>query len=138
MRYWSLVPHTVPYRSFSLPYRPTYFFSTPSRTGTVRYQYRAPSVSDSVLNPQGFVFSHGTFFCCTEPKKRFCEWVKGRTFKRFCRIFDPFFETLDTFGGFWKSTEPFRRVLQNSLLFSEQSELINILSKCHKIISLSL
>jgi hypothetical protein len=46
-----------------------------------------------VQNPQGFVFSHGTFFCCTEPNKRlckrwFCEWVKRRTFKRFCRIFE--------------------------------------------------
>jgi hypothetical protein len=56
MRYWSLVPHTVPYRSFSIPYRtvPPYlfFFNTVPyrygtvRYGTVRYQYRAPSVSD--------------------------------------------------------------------------------------------
>ncbi len=78
--------------------------------------------NDVVQNPQGFVFSHGTFFCCTEPKqsfcnRRFCEWVKRRTFKRFCRIFYPFFETLDTLGEFWKSTEPFRRVLQSSFIF---------------------
>jgi len=51
-----------------------------------------PTVNEFVQNPQGFVFSHGTFFCCTEPKKRFCkrwfcEWVKRRTFKRFRRIF---------------------------------------------------
>jgi hypothetical protein len=65
-----------------------------------------------------------SFFAVQNLKKRFCkrcycEWVKHRTFKRFCRIFYRFFETLDTFGGFWKSTEPFRSILQNSF-FSEQ------------------
>jgi hypothetical protein len=41
---------TVPQLLPTVPYRPTYFFSTPSGTGTVRYQYRALSGSDFLVS----------------------------------------------------------------------------------------
>ena len=57
-------------------------------------------------------FSDETFLALQNFKKRFCKGefcyqVKLRTFKGFCRIFHPFFETLDASGCFYFSAEPF-------------------------------
>ncbi|CAF1364877.1 unnamed protein product, partial [Adineta ricciae] len=57
VRYSHLIPHTVPYRGLSIPYRtvPPYFFfflyrTVPGRDGTVRCWYRIPSVSGLRIN----------------------------------------------------------------------------------------
>ena len=67
-------------------------------------------------------FSDETFFCSAEPKKgfcrrRFCCWVKRRAFKGFCRIFYPFFGTLDAFVCVYLSAEPFWGVRQTFFIF---------------------
>ena len=72
--------------------------------------------------------SDRTFFCTAELKKGFwrrgfCHRVKFRTLKGFCQFFYRFFETLDAFGSFHFSTEPFWRVLDFSFFFSEQAYL---------------
>jgi hypothetical protein len=46
---------------------------------------------------------------------------KTQNLQKVLSNFYPFFETLDTFGDFWKSTEPVRRVLQSSFFFRVES-----------------
>ena len=89
-----------------------------------------------VRNPHGFVLnpivlartirflyvSNRTFFCSAELikgfwKKGFCHRVKFRTFKGFCQIFYRFFETLNAFGSFHFSAEPFLGVPSSSFFF---------------------
>ena len=91
------------------------------------------SFNGFVRNPHGFVLnlivlartirvlyvSDRTFFCTAELKKGFwrrgfCHRVKFTTLKGFCQIFYRFFETLDAFGSFHFSAEPFLGVPSSS------------------------
>jgi hypothetical protein len=119
-------------------YRTFFRFCTAKKGSVRKYEtlkvlYKTISVSTEPLEfhtksswfrtePSRFRIFSRHLFLLYKTQKRFCKrWFcvlsKRRTFKRFCLIFYPFFETLDTFGGFWKSTEPFRRVLQSSFFF---------------------
>ena len=74
-------------------------------------------------------FSDRIFSCSAELKKRFCKRgfyyrVKFRTFKGFCRTFYPFFETLDAFGCFYFSAEPFWRI-RSTTFFIFRVELLS-------------
>jgi hypothetical protein len=81
-------------------YRTFWRFCVLPTRKTIRVSYQQLTVLYRTLKVSYFLTE--PFFCCAEPKKKFCkrwfcEWVKRRTFKNFCRIFYPFFETLDTF-----------------------------------------
>ena len=62
------------------------------------------------LNPEGSIFSRRNLFCSAELKKRLCK-------RGFCRIFYPFFETLDASGCFYFSAKPFWGVRSTTFFF---------------------